>query len=83
MTPTQRLHGVRAYGRAAHSMDTVAWRAPAASRFESRPANDPVERAFTYQTVEDKTGIPHWLVLVGGAVIAAVIGAMLGGMLAV
>ena len=83
MTPAQRLHGVRAYGRAANAMDTVAWRAPSASRFESRAANDPTEQTFTYQTVEENTGIPHWLVLVGGAVIAALVGAMLGGMLAV
>jgi len=83
MTPAQRLHGVRAYGRAANALDAVAWRAPTASRFESRAANDPVEQGFTYQTVEDSTGIPHWLVLVGGAVIAALVGAMLGGMLAV
>ena len=83
MTPAQRLHGVRAYGRAANALDTVAWRAPTASRFESRAANDPTERSFTCQTVEDSTGIPHWLIVIGGAVIAAVVGALLGGMLAV
>lgn len=83
MTPAQRLHGVRAYGRAANALDTVAWRAPAAERFESRAANDPQDRTFTYETIEDSTGVPHWLILVGGAVIAAVVGALLGGMLAV
>ena len=83
MTPAQRLQGVRAYGRAANAFDSVAWRAPAASRFESRAANDPMERAFTYQTVEEKTGFPHWVIVIGGAVIAAVVGALMGGMLAV
>ena len=84
LTPAQRLHGVRAYGRAANAFDSVAWRAPAASRFESRPANDPIERqSIPHVTAPERPEIPHWLIVVGGGVIAAITGALLGGMLAV
>lgn len=84
VTPAQRLHGVRAYGRAANAFDSVAWRAPSAERFESRPANDPVDRSrMTYVATPESSQIPHWLIVVGGGVVAAVTGALLGGMLAV
>lgn len=82
MTPARRLHGYRAYGHAAEAFDTVAWRAPSAHRFDSRPAND-----FNWRTAperaHDASHMPRWLVILAGAVIAAVVGALLGGMLAV
>lgn len=81
LTPDQRLHGIRTYGRVARNLDTVAWRAPGAMRFESRPANDlHVHRDAAGPGLSD---IPHWMILVVGAVAAAVVGALLGGMLAV
>jgi hypothetical protein len=82
MTPAQRLHGARAYGRAANAFDSIAWRAPGVSRFENRAANDPAEGASA--RIEPVSAqIPGWLIVVGGGVIAALTGAMLGGMLAV
>jgi hypothetical protein len=82
MTPARRLHAHRAYGHAVEAFDTVAWRAPSAHRFDSRPAND-----FNWRTAPERAqagpNMPRWLVILGGAVIAAVVGALLGGMLAV
>lgn len=81
LNPAQRLHGVNTYGRVARTMDTVAWRAPGAMRFESRPANDPyVHRETAGPGMSD---VPHWMIVVVGAVVAAVVGALLGGMLSV
>lgn len=82
MTPARRLQGYRAYGHAAEAFDTVAWRAPTARRFDGRPAND-----FNWRTAPERahagSDMPRWIVILAGAVIAALIGALLGGMLAV
>ena len=57
--------------------ETAAWRAPSAARFDSRPAND------AEATVQVEAAVmPRWLLVVGGGAAAALIGAALGGMLA-
>lgn len=58
--------------------ETAAWRAPSATRFVSRPANDAEVSAQVEAAV-----MPRWLLVVGGGAAAALIGAALGGMLAV
>jgi len=86
MTPTRRAYVHDAYGR--HAFDprpeTVAWRAPASPRFDGRPANDwtsafqsPITRPAIDEGAVDQ--IPRWVVLLGGAFIAAILGALLGG----
>ncbi|WP_439472288.1 hypothetical protein [Brevundimonas sp.] len=80
MTPSRRMDGVRAYDRAADAFGVVAWKAPGPRRFDNRPAND------TPETAEPTVGemvraIPGWVVVVGGGVVAALMGAMLGGAL--
>lgn len=57
--------------------ETAAWRAPSATRFDSRPANDTAVEAQVEAAV-----MPRWLLVIGGGVAAALIGAALGGMLA-
>lgn len=80
LTPERRLHARQSYGRAADAFETVAWRAPEPRRFDPRVANDVVEPEPTLkQLVAD---LPAWVPIVGGAVVAAFMGAMLGGMLA-
>lgn len=66
---------------------TAAWRAPGQTRFDSRPANDFLSRAEviaprTY-SVEPPVmeEMPRWVVVAVGAVVAALMGALLGGMM--
>ena len=78
-TPSRRLHARQAYGRAADAFDTAAWRAPTARRFDARVANDraipePAPKAFTGT-------LPAWVMVTAGGLVAALMGAMLGGML--
>ena len=81
MTSARRLEGVRAYGRAADAFDAVAWRPPTARRFDPRVANDPaVPEPTLKQMIAD---LPGWVTVVGGGVIAALMGAMLGGALSI
>ncbi|MCA3700263.1 hypothetical protein [Brevundimonas sp.] len=78
---------------ALEAYQAAAWRAPAATRFDSRPANDfaandVLIRAGTVapQSTLDPmqmAPMPRWLVFVIGAIIAAVMGGLLGGALAV
>ena len=80
MTPSRRLQARQAYGRAVDTFDTVAWRAPAPGRFDSRVAKDFAPRpepAFA----EMADGIPGWLTVVLGGVVAALAGALMGGAL--
>ena len=74
---------------ALNAWQTAAWRAPGQTRFDSRPANDFLSRAdaiapTTYGAqpaeVED---MPRWLIVAIGAVVAALLGALLGGMMSV
>ena len=81
LTASRRLPSARAYGRAADAFETVAWRPPTAARFDTRVANDPaVSEPTMKELVAD---LPGWVVIVGGGVVAALMGAMMGGMLAV
>ncbi len=81
MTPVRHLEGVRAYGRAADAFETVAWRPPSAVRFDTRVANDPQVAEPTLR--ESIAVLPGWVMVVAGGVVAAIMGALLGGMLAV
>ena len=80
MTSARRLEGVRAYGRAADAFDTVAWRPPSSARFDPRVANDAVDPELTLK--ELIADLPGWVTVVGGGVIAALMGALVGGALA-
>lgn len=81
VTPARRLEGVRAYGRAADAFETVAWRPPSAARFDARTANDPaVAPDPTLRELIDE--LPGWVTVVAGGLVAALMGAMMGGALA-
>lgn len=78
---------------ALEAYQAAAWRAPAATRFDSRPANDFVANDFlsradaiapqsTPAPVQMEP-MPRWLVVAVGGVIAAIMGALLGGALAI
>ncbi len=82
MRPGAVRDGLNAY-------QAAAWRAPSATRFDSRPANDFLARA---ETIAPRTRsadpaqmepLPRWIVVAAGAVIAALLGALLGGAMAV
>ncbi len=80
MTSPRRMEGVRAWGRAADAFETVAWRPPSSTRFDARVANDP---AVAEPMPKDRGAAPvSWAILVGGGVVAALMGALLGGALA-
>ena len=81
MSSARRLEGVRAYGRAADAFETVAWRPPSARRFDTRVANDPEVAEPTLK--ETIASTPGWVMVVAGGVVAALMGALVGGMLAV
>lgn len=81
MTSARRLEGVRAYGRAADAFETVAWRPPSTARFDTRVANDPVVEEPSLQAL--MADLPDWVTVVAGGVVAALMGALLGGILAV
>ncbi|WP_309628281.1 hypothetical protein [Brevundimonas sp.] len=74
---------------AVKAYQTAAWRAPSATRFDSRPANDFLSRAeaiaprtYAVQPAEGEE-LPRWLIVAIGAVVAALMGALLGGMMSV
>jgi hypothetical protein len=79
LTPARRIQAHQSYGRAADAFETVAWRAPEPRRFDPRVANDPVAPEPTLKQLA--ADLPAWVTIVGGGVVAAVMGAMLGGML--
>ena len=67
---------------------TAAWRAPEATRFDARPANDFLARAdaiaprtLSARPVEVEP-LPRWVVVAAGAVVSALLGAFLGNLLA-
>ena len=74
---------------ALNAYQTAAWRAPGATRFDSRPANDFLSRADaiapTTYGVEPAAAepMPGWIVVVIGGLVAALLGVLLGGALAV
>ncbi len=74
---------------ALNAYQTAAWRAPGVTRFDSRPANDFLSRAdavapttFGVQPAE-VADMPRWLIVAIGAVVAALLGALVGGMMSV
>ena len=75
---------------AATAYQTAAWRAPSATRFDSRPANDFLSRAeaiaprtYAVQPAAGGEELPRWIIVAIGALIAALMGALLGGMMSV
>jgi hypothetical protein len=72
---------------ALNAYQTAAWRAPGQTRFDSRPANDFLARAeaIAPRTFVAESGeieeTPRWIVVAIGAVVAALMGALLGGMM--
>jgi hypothetical protein len=83
MSPSHRLQGYRAYGRAADAFDAVAWRPPATPRFDHRPANDAGWTMPHQPGRAERSGTPGWVVVVFGGLFAALAGALMGGMLQV
>jgi len=79
LSSARRLEGARAYGRAADAFETVAWRPPSSTRFDARVANAPVAAEPTLKELVAE--LPGWVTVVGGGVVAALMGALVGGML--
>lgn len=80
MTPIRRLDARKTYGRAINAFDAVAWRPPSASRFDGRPANDAdVSEPTLKESIAD---LPGWVTVVAGGAVAALMGALVGGVLA-
>ena len=80
ITPSRRLQAHHAYGRSVDAFEPAAWRAPSPARFNTRVANDVTsEPEPTLSEMVD--GVPAWLTITLGGVIAALMGAMLGGAL--
>jgi hypothetical protein len=75
MSSTNRMNGYRAYGRAVDALDPVAWRPPPTRRFDDRPANDGAWANPPRQTM--------WVMVAGGGLVAAAMGAVMGGLLAI
>ncbi len=87
----RRPEGVR---NAVEAYQAAAWRAPAATRFDGRPANDSLGADFLARAdaIAPRTisvepmpmePMPRWLIVAIGAGIAALLGALLGGALSV
>jgi len=83
MTPSRRMEGIRAYDRAADAYGVTAWKAPSVRRFTPHVANDATHTSHTPEPTfgEMARAIPGWAVVAGGGVVAALMGAMLGGAL--
>jgi hypothetical protein len=79
MSPSRRLQGARAYGRAADAFEAVAWKPPTATRFHTDVANDSVAPEPTMGDMA--RALPGWAVVIGGGVVAALMGVLLGGAL--
>ena len=75
--PARRL-AIKAY-ETVDAFDAVAWHPPSARRFEV-PANDySVQPSF----MDEMKAMPGWVVPVAGAIVAAVMGLLLGGALSI
>ena len=80
--------------RAMTANQIAAWRAPGATRFDSRPANDVraddflaradavAPRTFAAVPTEPQP-MPRWVIFAIGAVVAALLGGVVGGMMSV
>lgn len=77
----------RAARDALSAYQTAAWRAPGASRFDSRPANDFLARADAVAPQQTPTQpieiapMPRWVPVFIGMVVAALLGGVLGGVM--
>lgn len=80
MTPSRRLQGARAYGQTADAFEAVAWKPPTAARFTSHVANDGASEPEP-SLGEMARAVPSWAVIIGGGVVAALMGVLLGGAL--
>ncbi|MDZ4062027.1 MAG: hypothetical protein U1C75_12740 [Brevundimonas sp.] len=80
LSPSRRLEAGRAYGRSVDAFETVAWRPPSPARFDSRVANDAAPES-DHGLSDLADGVPAWLTITLGGIIAALAGAMLGGAL--
>ncbi len=84
LTPSRRLQARQAYGRAVDAFEPVAWRPPSPARFDVRVANDVTYRARpepASDLSELKDGVPAWLTVTLGGLVAALAGALMGGAL--
>ena len=81
VTPARRQYAHQAYGRTADAFEPVAWRPPVSKRFDPCPANDGYGPGSSLR--EDFAALPAWATVVGGGMIAALVGALLGGALQV
>lgn len=83
LTPSRRLQARQAYGRAVDAFEPVAWRPPSPARFDVRVANDVTPRIEPERSdlSELQDGVPAWLTITLGGVVAALAGALLGGAL--
>jgi hypothetical protein len=85
LSPSQRIRGRRAYGRTVDALDPIAWRPPPARRFDARPANDvdpwPISSARSMEPEATSAGVGLWLLVAGGGLVAAALGALMGGAL--
>ncbi len=79
LTPSRRLEGRRAYERTAEPFNTAAWRSPTPHRFDAHVANDTRNGSLSVHNAIEE--LPAWLHIVGGGVVAALVGALLGGAL--
>ena len=79
-TPSRRLEARRAYGRAVDAFEPAAWRAPSPARFNTRVANDAPPRSEP-GLPDMAEGVPAWLTITLGGLVAALMGALLGGAL--
>jgi hypothetical protein len=61
------------------AFDTVAYRPQTSHRFTPRAANDGA--LVSPASAGDFSAIPAWFVIVAGGLVAAIVGAMLGGAL--
>lgn len=76
-TTDLRSQAFSAYRRA-DVHENVAWRAPEPHRFDARPANDMANFSGTDNDLS-LAELPGWVVVIAGGIVAAIMGAMLGG----
>lgn len=83
LTPSRRLQARQAYGRAVDVFEPVAWRPPSPARFDTRVANDVTPQVHPEPSAlsDLDNGVPAWLTVTLGGVVAALAGALLGGAL--
>jgi len=83
LTPSRRLQAHQAYGRAVDAFEPVAWRPPSPARFDVRVANDvaPQSQPERSELSELEDGVPAWLTITLGGLVAALAGALMGGAL--